>query len=301
MKKKKKTEQRSVRNPVLAILATLVFVVIVVAGIYLTRNKPTPTFNSVGFNGPITWLGKAYVENLTFKKPTYYMDIVASKSPKKVNSEYSPVMILTYLNGELEWLGSGTTLHFAHDTNEYIFTAGHLFDSDTVGTNVFLYFDLYDPKGRCWGIDNIKHSSHIDGIKLDADDHREIDVALCRKGPITLVPGLSKAFKYKEQKSYGKFADLIEDIKLTSIVSGRTYNAIGWFNELKDETGMGVPIPYLTFDGLSRSGESGAGFVGSDKALYILLGSVPIKTVEGRWIRKPRIGVSRAIRIEFHW
>jgi hypothetical protein len=297
MKNKKKTQLRPVRN---ILLAALVVTGIVMMIAHLSGNKRVHKMNIVGFNGPVEWLGKSYVKNLEFKVPAYYQDFVASKAPQKVRPEYSPVIILTYLNGELEWLGTGSVRHFANDTNEYVFTAGHLFDSDTVGTNIFLYLDLYDPEGRCWGIDHIKQSSEISGIKLTADDPREVDIAVCRKGPITLIPGYSKAFKSKSQKEYGKFANLTEDIKLTSLVSGRTYNAIGWFKEFKDQTGQGVPIPYLTFDYLSRSGESGTGFISSDNALYVLLGSTSDQSAQNKWTRKPSIGVSRATRIEFH-
>ena len=297
MRNKKKPRRRLVRN---LLLAALAMTVIVTISVYWSGDKLSPKLNLVGFNGPVEWIGKPYVQNLRFKTPAYYQDFVASKAPQKVSSEYCPVIILTYLNGELEWLGTGSSRHLANDTNEYVFTAGHLFDSDTVGTNIFLYLDLYDPEGRCWGIDHIRQSNEIGGVKLADDDPREVDMAVCRKGPITLIRGLSKAFKNRSQEEFGKFANLVEDIKLTSIVSGRTYNAIGWFKVVRDQTGDGVTIPYLIFDYSSRSGESGTGFIGSDNALYILLGSTPDQSVQNKWVRKPNIGISRAARVEFH-
>ncbi len=298
-KKDARIRKQSMRIVWIMIISVILCIGAYVAIKYRPVNANPP---KVGFAGPKSMLGKPYVKNLTFKAPPYYWEILKTKATKKVDINFTEVHLFTYMEGEIQWLGTGTSYIDNSDGKEYILTVGHLFDIDFVGTNIFLFCDINDPEGRCYGIDHITKS---DEVKRSGDmpsaDSREVDAAICRKGLITLIPGYSHIVRDSNSTEEDVFSESDKpSLVLTSLVSGISYPMLGVGHKL-GKPGQKT-IPFLVFDYQSKPGESGTGFIGSDKAVYVLMGSLGRAQYSMTGLkREPLIGATRAMMFNFNW
>ncbi len=240
-------------------------------------------------------LGQTVVSNATVSAIPKYANLLREVSTNKVSPKFSPVHIYVYSGGRIIWWGSGTA--YTDRGNEWVLTAGHLFGTNTVGTNLFFYSKVQEKVHRLCGIQKVFGSSS-DNVKRDKDfdQKTEVDVALALHGPATPIEPFSGMAKPTQESS--QFFTLGNtNLLLTSLLSNKTYRplAIGM-----NGTPGKATSKFVVFDYRAIEGESGSGFLGNDGFIYLLVGTSADVSME-KYFRKNGAhftnGISRALMI----
>lgn len=240
-------------------------------------------------------LGKTVVSNAVLSASAEYTNVLDAVSFDKVSPRFTPVHIYTCSSNKMVWRGSGTA--YMDKGREWVLTAGHLFNANFAGTNLFFYSKIQEKFGRLYGIQKVFGSSSA-SVKRDKDfdQNVEMDVALAMHGPATPIEPFSTIVK-QTQESNQLFALGNTNLLFTSLLRNKVYRplAIG-----VNGTPGKVVSKFVIFDYKAIPGESGSGFLGNDGALYLLTGSTTDTGVAND-LKKVGIhvtnGVSRALMI----
>ncbi len=162
----------------------------------------------------------------------------------------------------------GTMVLNADGTPYFIVTANHLFSETQPGSDYYDYHVLgpngYGEQGHISRVvlDSIRSSNVPEGIQ---------DVAFCYIGEPAPISRTSKVLvsassPFSQSFQVGKLAEQVDAV---SITTGEHCKIIGQIVNNQN-------VPYFIMLYKSVNGESGSGFWGSDKRLYIISGGVVV-------------------------